>query len=404
MIVPQLNYFMTKKQTQFILIFIGIFLLSTTYFREGWFVQNNISICMYRLFAAGGLVLMAGSIGSYLGKKGMWLAVSFLFILEISFAVLFGLVKNGKELPGNVTAFLGYIYLFHCRDYIVYDEERGRYDEDLFYTLKPGDFEYNNMEFSTRYHINSAGFRDNENSLDFPEIIFLGDSYTMGWGVEQDESFAAILENKMNRKSLNLGVASFGTAREYLAFEKIKHDSCQLLILQFCPNDKTENNSFVKNNFELNVSPKEKFEKEIIWNKLYQVYFPLKYVHSTIHFFADKITTVPCQSELNRPLIIGGISETALSDFFLILNKIKKSFNGKIIVFNLGMNITTPVVNEQFNKWLGNNPLEDVYVFPSTDYLLKEDYLPLDTHLKKSGNQKLADGLMDFILKNNLIK
>ena len=394
---------MNKKQTLFIYLFIGVLFISMTYFREAWFTQNATGLWLYRFLAMGSLIWMAGVLGKSIGKNGMWVGILLLFCVEMGFAMLFGLVKSGHKLPENLTSFLGYIYLFHCRDYIVYDESRGQYDKDLFYTLKSGEFQYDNMEFSTQYKVNSAGFRDDESSLDFPQIIFLGDSYTMGWGVEQDESFAAILENKLNKKSLNAGIASYGTAREYLAFEKIKQDSCQLVVLQFCPNDKTENNSFVKSNFELNISPEEKFKKEIIWNKLYQVYFPIKYVHSAIHFFVQKLMFISDFTGQNKSMTPDGISEEAISDFFMIVEKIKSSFNGRIIIFNLGMNVTKPEINEQFKTWLKVNPLEGVYVFPSTDYLSKEDYLTLDTHLKVSGNQKLADGLKEFILRHKLI-
>ena len=393
---------MTKKQTRIVFFFFGIFLLSMTYFREGLFIQNNFGLWVYRILAAGGLLLVASSFGRLFGKKMMWLAVLFLFLLEISFAVLFNMAINGKELPDKLTDFLGYIYLFHCRDYVVYDEERGQYDDQLFYTLKSGEFEYNNMEFSTQYKVNSAGFRDDEQSLDFPEIIFLGDSYTMGWGAEQDENFTNILEKKLNKKALNLGIASYGTAREYRAFERMQHDSCKLVILQFCPNDVRENRAFVENDFQLNISPKKVFEKEILWNKLYQVYYPLKYVHSAIYFFTKKIKPDPDNEKKDDEKLQSGISKGELSDFFIILKKIKESFNGEIVIFNLGMNITTPIVNEQFKNWLEENPMEGVHVFPSTKYLSKKDYYPLDTHLKKSGNKKLANGLAEFIADKGL--
>ena len=68
------------------------------------------------------------------------------------------------------------------------------------------------------------------------------------------------------------------------------------------------------------------------------------------------------------------------------------------------MNITTPAINKQFEKYLSENKMEDVFIFPSTNYLSKKDYLPLDTHLTKGGNKNLATGLKKFILKNNLLE
>ena len=395
---------MTKKQKHILFLLAGIFLLSTTIFREELFTQSHFGLGVYRGTAITGLLLMALSIGHLINKKWKWVLVASLFLIETCFASLFHLVKNGTEMPEKITNLLSYIYLFHCRDYVVYDKERGQYDPDLFYKLKPGEFNYSNMEFSTKFHVNSAGFRDDENSLNNPDIVFLGDSYTMGWGVEQEETYVNILEKKLNKNILNLGIASYGTAREYLAFENIKHDSCELIVLQFCPNDVVENKSFVENNFQLNISPKEKFDKEIIWNKIYKVYFPLKYVHSFIFFLVKKIIPKKQKTKTVSDEIKDGIAQQDVEYFFVILQKIKNSFNGQIIIFNLGMNITTPSINNQLKKWLSENKMEGVYVFPSTEHLTKDDYLPLDTHLKVSGNKKLAEGLEGFILKNNLIK
>lgn len=395
---------MSKKQKYIVLFFTGVFSLSLTCFREELFVQNDFGIWLYRLCGMGAVLIIAGAAGRFFSKKAMWTFLIFVFVVEGCLAFLFQNTINGKELPTSLQNFLGYIYLFHCRDYIVYDHDRGRYDEELFYTLKPGDFNYSNMEFSTEYHVNSMGFRDDENSLIFPEIIFLGDSYTMGWGVNQEENYVSLLEKKLNKKTLNLGIASYGTAREYRAFERIRPDSCELIILQFCPNDTTENRAFVKNNYQLNISPKDVFEKEVRWNKIYQSYFPLKYLHSGFNYLFKKLPPLFNTKKKEAPILADGISEQALADFFIIVEKIKESFSGKIIIFNLGMNITTPIVNEQFDNWLIENPIARVYVFPSTNHLSKEDYLPLDTHLKKSGNEKIANGLAEFILEKSLIK
>ncbi len=395
---------MTKNQKLILLILAGTFFLALTYFREEWFTQSHTGLWTYRLIAMGSILLIASAKGRLFSKRMMWVAILSLFLLEGGFALLFQIVISGRELPEKVTKLLGYIYLFHCRDYIVYDEDRGRYDEHLFYTLKPGDFEYSNMEFSTDYQVNQSGFRDDEASLNSPEIIFLGDSYTMGWGVEQDESFASLLEKNLGRKALNTGIASYGTARELLAFERIQHDSCKLVVLQFCPNDVKENRSFVKNGFHLDISLKTFFEEEVMWNKLYQVYFPLKYLHSAIYYFAQKIKNQPVESGGREASGKSGISDQELEDLFAVLKKIKEQFDGNIVLFNLGMNITTPLVNEQFEIWLMEHPMDGVHVFPSTDYLSEKDYLPLDTHLTKGGNKKLAEGLAGYVKEHGLFQ
>ncbi|HEU5146194.1 MAG TPA: hypothetical protein VFT90_05750, partial [Chryseosolibacter sp.] len=68
------------------------------------------------------------------------------------------------------------------------------YDPDFYYRFKPGSCIFENREFSVVNHFNSAGLRDDEGSLDNPSIVVMGDSFTMGWGVSQEDAFPQVLE------------------------------------------------------------------------------------------------------------------------------------------------------------------------------------------------------------------
>lgn len=56
--------------------------------------------------------------------------------------------------------------------------------------------------YDTHYRTNSWGMRDDEYSLEKPagtlRIAVLGSSHTMGWGIAQRETFASLLEEKLN--------------------------------------------------------------------------------------------------------------------------------------------------------------------------------------------------------------
>ena len=43
----------------------------------------------------------------------------------------------------------------------------------------------------------------------------------MGWGVNDDETFSALLEKNLNRNVYNLSVSSYGTKRELIRLEKV---------------------------------------------------------------------------------------------------------------------------------------------------------------------------------------
>lgn len=80
------------------------------------------------------------------------------------------------------------------------------------------------------FRINSLGMRsDSEYSLQKPpgvcRIALLGDSFFMGYEVELENSFAALLSNTLNSKGwttevLNFSVSGFGTAEHLIALER----------------------------------------------------------------------------------------------------------------------------------------------------------------------------------------
>ena len=87
-------------------------------------------------------------------------------------------------------------------------------------TDKPGE---KAPQYRRTIKINSAGFRDdNELTIEKPDntvrIFTLGDSCTFGWGVESEDSFAKVLEKKLNDSSsdinyqvLNAGIVGYSS-------------------------------------------------------------------------------------------------------------------------------------------------------------------------------------------------
>jgi lysophospholipase L1-like esterase len=105
-------------------------------------------------------------------------------------------------------------------------------------------------ESETEVRFNSAGLRDDEYSLAKPEgvtrIAVLGDSFAWGYGVEQDENFAAVLETQLNEAGhavevLNFGLTGYGTDQDYLAYlELARAYEPDIVILAFYENDVLE--------------------------------------------------------------------------------------------------------------------------------------------------------------------
>ncbi len=66
----------------------------------------------------------------------------------------------------------------------------------------------------------------------------------MGWGVEQDETFAQRIEETLGVRVLNIAVSSYGTAREMMMLNRVNLNSLKYLIVQYSGNDLGENLQF----------------------------------------------------------------------------------------------------------------------------------------------------------------
>ncbi|NLN60231.1 MAG: hypothetical protein GX147_05925 [Deltaproteobacteria bacterium] len=84
-------------------------------------------------------------------------------------------------------------------------------------------------EYAYQYNTNSAGFRGtDEYSIKRPDgvirIMVQGDSVTLGHGVQDEETYPALLQKRLREKEIhaeviNMGVSGFGTAEELIQFQ-----------------------------------------------------------------------------------------------------------------------------------------------------------------------------------------
>ena len=89
---------------------------------------------------------------------------------------------------------------------------------------------------------NADGFRDDEYPVakgDRHRIVFLGDSLTLGWGVEKEQTFEHLLEQHLSEtrptEILNLGVGNYNTTQEVHLFvdKGLKYDPDEVVLFYF---------------------------------------------------------------------------------------------------------------------------------------------------------------------------
>lgn len=171
-------------------------------------------------------------------------------VLAVLMALLEGLLVLMLNHPPPVhfvlRALSGY-YEAADRPIIQLMPECSIYHEELGYTLKPGTCRFRAREFDTTIEVNSAGLRDDEQSLESPEIVVIGDSFAMGWGVEGSEAFASLLESQCRKRVLNAAISSYGTARQVEMLRRFDLSAVGRLVVQYSDNDHGENRQFAEN-------------------------------------------------------------------------------------------------------------------------------------------------------------
>lgn len=315
--------------------------------------------------------------------------------LILEFLVWMG-IRNPQFIPGFLTNYYQAYYLSSDRN-ILQMTECAEYDPHLFYKFKKGPCNFTNREFDVINLTNSAGLRDDEESLHNPSIIVLGDSFTMGWGVEQQNSFPERLELLVNQKVLNAGISSFGTAREVTLMDQLDLKNVNCIVFQYHSNDYPENKTFEENNFRLTIRSKKSYDslKGEITNR--NRYYPFKYVAGLSKSFAHSLFSPDNSDKVN---------DTIQAKTFLNIlqhSAIAKT-TPRIIVFKVDKygRRTDGFVNAidylQNTGSYGNMNIKTIRL----DGILDEsDYFILDDHINKNGHQKIANVLSKIVSEDS---
>jgi lysophospholipase L1-like esterase len=126
-----------------------------------------------------------------------------------------------------------------------------RPDGQLGFTLRPGvEVRHVDRDFSVTVTVNALGMRGPERGASRPtraaRILLLGDSFTFGWGVEQEETFGARLERLLTERVgpvevMSAAVPGWSTDQHYLYLRTRGWPlDPDLVLFAACENDLTE--------------------------------------------------------------------------------------------------------------------------------------------------------------------
>lgn len=307
-----------------------------------------------------------------------------------------------KHCPKGIRNSVGYLYNVGERRVIQFSPECARYDAGLGYTLKPGHCTFSGMEFSNRYDINRQGLRDDEKSLDHPAVIVTGDSYAMGWGVDQGASFAKVLEKKSDLRVLNAAIASYGTAREMIMLGRLETSRLRYLIVQYCENDFEENREFLNGGNRLRTMSPEEYERYTAVNNQPNGYYPGKYLAMKIAKKRNEARQKAEKGEAKES------SQTSQDDVDLFLNAL---MNGPVDLARVQIIVMDAIGKNDFDRpFLGKlteriraghypDYIRNIIALDITKVITRDQYYVLDDHWTEAGHSAIAEALWKIIRK-----
>lgn len=178
--------------------------------------------------------------------------IAYVFITFFLTALAFVANQSGAVVDiWPVSTYQQVIYNRSTRNIWQYQKDCIQADPYVIYAPAPGECAFSNMEFDTVLNFDELGRSvpartpDNDPSGgNEPGIAILGDSHAMGWGVNDDETFANVLQAGTAKPVYNLAVSSYGTVREVRRLvQSGLLDRVDTIIIQYCDNDLAENTS-----------------------------------------------------------------------------------------------------------------------------------------------------------------
>lgn len=322
------------------------------------------------------------------------LTIVFVF-LAISEGVIRYCLHNPKVIPAGMRLAFSAYYDEHLRSTIQMEPACAVYDTGLFYTLKPGKCVFENLEFKIDVEANSVGVRDKPEALHNPKVIFLGDSFTMGWGIPQDSTYASLTAQRLGMPSLNAGISSYGTVRELEILKRFNRDSLKTVVIQYHYSDLLENKEFAERHDSLIISTPEKYKQTSDMVRKRNEYFFGKHTSLVTKFILKKM--------MGKIEARPRTGKDDVKYFLHTLTALGAPIQDKnIIVFEIASHgekgntflseLKAEIANEKYPAFIRNIKIVDVQPM-----LNEEDYFILDDHINTKGTLKVSQELAKAI-------
>jgi hypothetical protein len=123
-----------------------------------------------------------------------------------------------------------------------------QFDPALVYIPRPGKSEFRSPDFDVTltFAPDTTRWQPPPADPNAPLVLVAGDSYVMGWGVQDDETYSYLLATRYGWNTINTGVSGYGAPRELLRIQKLgllKRSAA--VVIDFAIKDPGENRAFL---------------------------------------------------------------------------------------------------------------------------------------------------------------
>jgi lysophospholipase L1-like esterase len=287
-----------------------------------------------------------------------------------------------------------YFYFKAMRNIWQFDPRCAELNDYLIYQPKIGSCQFNNPEFETTLTFDDLGRKTPNRTSSKQEsgIAMIGDSFTMGWGVNDQETFSNVLQLKTDKPIYNLGVSSYGTDREIRRLIQSKLISkIDTIVIQYCENDLNEN---------------EAIGDEVAYNGE-KIKFNASFSDSKSITTTEKISLIltSLRAAISEPykaikrLVLGPATKGDFARHQLALHKVFNHYQDelkgkKILVFYLN-GYEADYTNFPTGQDLNNQNI--TYFDFQKNLLSKQDFFSIDGHLNPLGHKNLGEAIAEHL-------
>jgi hypothetical protein len=338
------------------------------------------------------------SIAKTIGRGLLYIAFNLLVagaIIEIIFVTMLHSPRLTAASPAPVRRLVQQVYRHFNRALIQFNPECARYDPEVTYTLRPPGCTFGNIEFENKYEVNPVGLRDNDTNLIAPDLIVIGDSHAMGWGVDQNQSFPRIVAQRTGLKVLNAAISSFATVREMRMLDRLDTSHMKVLVVQYADNDQPENRAFRDGNNHLTITSEAEYQAIVDHYMAQRGYYPGKYVWRLFMKVTrlekpepDQLKMEALTPEVEAELFLNALvhaGKTPLDAVQVVVLEVNQELGHPRRFIDAVDRVSRAEVHPAWVRRL--------VTFDTTSVLKDDDFYVLDDHMNAKGHEAVGTGL-----------